>query len=128
MRERKVESVMTTSMEKSKRGNVLLKFMVILLSVYCLFLTFAYFGYKRPDLRDLLFLTQCDSEASVIEYFGRRPEIIYYKHDTMPRLGWKLPSRSISNRVLVYTNKSALRFYIYIDENGRVEYVFTSHS
>lgn len=128
MREREVESVMMTSTEKSKRGNVLLSFIAASLSVYCFSLSFVYFGYKRPDFRDLLFLTQCDSEASVIEHFGRKPEIVYYKNDTMPRLGWKLPSRIISNRVLVYTNKSALRFYIYIDENERVEYVFTSNS
>lgn len=84
--------------------------------------------YKWPDYRDLLFLTQCTTEASVLGHFGRPPEIVYRQNDMMPQLGWKLPKRKISNKVMVYTNRSALRFYIYIDNNGEVEYVFTSNS
>ena len=54
--------------------------------------------------------------------------MVYEKGTVMPQMGWKLPSREISNKILVYTNRSALRFYVYIDGNGKVEYVFTSNS
>ena len=85
-------------------------------------------SYKLTDYRDLLFLTQCTKEESVLEHFGRAPEIVYHKNDIMPQLGWKLPKRKISNKVLIFTNRSALRFYVYIDEEGEVEYLFTSNS
>ena len=98
------------------------------LAVYGLALTGYLVRYIRPDYRDLLFLTQCGSENAVIEHFGRMPEIVYHKGDVMPQLGWRLPSRKISSKVMVYTNRSALRFYVYVDENGQVEYVFTSNS
>ena len=91
-------------------------------------LTGIFVRYIWPDYRDLLFLTQCIAEESVLAHFGRPPEIVYHKNDQMPQLGWKLPKRKISNKVLVYTNRSALRFYIYVDDSGEVEYVFTSNS
>ena len=98
------------------------------MTAYCVGVTIFYFEYRRPDYCDLLFLTQCDNEESVLDHFGRNPEIVYHKGDVMPQLGWKLPTREISNKVLVYTNGSALRFYVYIGEGGNVEYVFTSYS
>jgi hypothetical protein len=97
-------------------------------AIYAAMLTLVCFRYKSLDYRDLLFLTQCTTENSVIEHFGRPPEIVYHQNDKMPHLGWKLPKRKISNKVLVYTNRSALRFYVYVDNNGEVEYVFTSNS
>lgn len=96
--------------------------------IYAILLTVLCVRYKWPDCRDLLFLTQCTTEDSVFEHFGREPENVYYRNDEMPQLGWKLPKRTISHKVLVYTNRSALRFYVYIDECGEVEYVFTSNS
>jgi hypothetical protein len=96
--------------------------------IYTILLTGIFVRYKWPDYRDLLFLTQCIAEESVLAHFGRPPEIVYHKDDQMPQLGWKLPKRKISNKVLVYTNRSALRFYIYVDDSGEVEYVFTSNS
>ncbi len=101
---------------------------IVMTMAYCLFLTIFYLGYRRRDYRDLMFLTQCSNEREVLEHFGREPEIVYYKGDRMPNLGWRLPTRQIANRVLVYTNRSALRFYVYIDKNGQVEYVYTSNS
>ena len=80
------------------------------------------------DRNDLLFVTQANSRREVIEYFGREPIMIYKKGDVMPRMGWKVPSRPISNEVLIYDKISSLRFYIYIDNDGKVEYVFTSTS
>ena len=99
-----------------------------IMTAYCVGVTIFYFEYRGPDYCDLLFLTQCDNEESVLDHFGRNPEIVYHKGDVMPQLGWKLPTREISNKVLVYTNRSALRFYVYIGEGGNVEYVFTSNS
>ena len=94
----------------------------------CICFMYFFFTYARPDHRDLLFLTRCETEESVVEHFGRKPEIVYYKGEEMRQLGWKLPKRAITNKVLIYTNRSALRFYIFIDDAGRVEYVFTSSS
>lgn len=96
--------------------------------IYTILLTEIFVRYKWSDYRDLLFLTQCIAEESVLAHFGRPPEIVYHKNSQMPQLGWKLPKRKISNKVLVYTNRSALRFYIYVDDSGEVEYVFTSNS
>lgn len=101
---------------------------ILAIAIYSLCMTGIVLHYRGPDYRDLIFLTQCEDEKSVLEHFRREPEIIYSKGCTMPHLGWKLPSRKISNKVLIYTNRSALRFYVYIDENGKVEYVFTSNS
>ena len=100
----------------------------LFLGVYGLCMTVIVRSYCGPDYRDLIFLTQCNDEQSVVEHFRREPEAVYRKGTTMPQMGWKLPSRKISNKVLVYTNRSALRFYVYIDEEGKVEYVFTSNS
>lgn len=98
------------------------------LAFYCIISTMLYLNYVRPDYRALLCLTRCDRETEVLEFFGRDPEIVYFKGDKMPPLGWKLPSRPISHKVLVYTNRSALRFYVYVDVHGQVEYVYTANS
>ena len=102
--------------------------LLAVVGVCCIVLMFFHFNYIRPDHRDLLFLTRCETEESVVEHFGRKPEIVYHKGEEMRQLGWKLPKRTITNKVLIYTNRSALRFYIFIDDAGRVEYVFTSSS
>ena len=94
----------------------------------CICFMYFYFRYARPDRLDLLFLTRCETEASVIKHFGREPEIVYHQGEAMRQLGWKLPKRAITNKVLIYTNRSALRFYIFIDDAGQVEYVYTSSS
>ena len=83
---------------------------------------------RISDYKDLLFLTQAETEADVVEHFGSRMVAIYRKGDTLPRQGWKIPHRPISNKMLIYDKPSSLRIYVYIDENGKVEYVFTSHS
>lgn len=101
---------------------------IAVLAFYCMASTMLYLNYVRPDYRALLCLTRCDRETEVLEFFGRDPEIVYFKGDKMPPLGWKLPSRPISHKVLVYTNRSALRFYVYVDGHGRVEYVYTANS
>lgn len=101
---------------------------IVVLVLYCIVSTMLYLNYVRPDYRALLCLTRCDRETDVLEFFGRDPEIVYFKGDKMPPLGWKLPSRPISHKVLVYTNRSALRFYVYVDGHGRVEYVYTANS
>ena len=100
----------------------------IFLGIYGICMTVMVLGYRGQDYRDLMFLTQCEDEKSVREHFHREPEMVYENGTVMPQMGWKLPSREISNKVLVYTNRSALRFYVYIDGNGKVEYVFTSNS
>ena len=45
----------------------------------------------------------------------------------MTYCGWKLPTRPITNKILVYT-RTETRYYIYIDGNGHVEYVYRSSS
>ena len=108
--------------------HVLAYVVIVVLALYCIVSTMLYLNYVRPDYRALLCLTRCDRETEVLEFFGRDPEIVYFKGDKMPPLGWKLPSRPISHKVLVYTNRSALRFYVYVDGHGRVEYVYTANS
>ena len=100
----------------------------LLLAAYGVLFTLFYWTYVRPDYKHLLYLTQCETEADVRGHFGRDPEIVYEHGETMPELGWKLPARNVSCKVLVYTNHSALRFYVYVDAEGRVEYVYTSNS
>ena len=108
--------------------HVLAYVVIAVLAFYCIISTMVYLNYVRPDYRALLCLTRCDRETEVLEFFGRDPEIVYFKGDKMPPLGWKLPSRPISHKVLVYTNRSALRFYVYVDGHGQVEYVYTANS
>ena len=83
---------------------------------------------RISDYKDLLFLTQAETEADVVEHFGSRMVAIYRKGDALPRQGWKIPHRPISNKMLIYDKPSSLRIYVYIDEDGKIEYVFTSHS
>ena len=111
---------------KPYAGNphVLAYVVLAVLAFYCIISTMLYLNYVRPDYRALLCLTRCEHETEV----GRDPEIVYFKGDKMPPLGWKLPSRPISHKVLVYTNRSALRFYVYVDGHGQVEYVYTANS
>lgn len=115
---------------KPYAGNphVLAYVVIAILGFYCMASTMLYLNYVRPDYRALLCLTRCDRETEVLEFFGRDPEIVYFKGDKMPPLGWKLPYRPISHKVLVYTNPSALRFYVYVDGHGQVEYVYTANS
>lgn len=124
MRKRKVEQMRTFFQQWRKH---LIYAVAIALAAYVLLLSFACIRLGN-DYKDLLFLTQCKGEDSILRHFARRPEIVYHRGEAMPMLGWKLPNRRISNKVLIYTNKSSLRFYIFIDENGMVEYVFTSYS
>lgn len=54
------------------------------LAFYCIISTMLYLNYVRPDYRALLCLTGCDRETEVLEFFGRDPEIVYFKGDKMP--------------------------------------------
>ena len=83
---------------------------------------------RISDYKDLLFLTQAETEEDVLEHFGSRMVAVYRKGDVLPKQGWNTPSRPISNKMLVCDKPSSLRIYVYIDENGKIEYVFTSHS
>lgn len=94
---------------------------------YAVFITI-FFSYRQPDYKTLCFLSQWPTEERVVEFFGCAPEIVYQKGETLQALGWKLPEDVASSKILIYTNRSALRFYIYIDDGGKVTRVFTSNS
>lgn len=120
-------------MESMKRTMILMwnkleVAIAVFLVGYVVFITIFYFSYRRPDYNALWFLSQWPTEERVIEFFGKEPEIIYQKGESLPRLGWKLPEDVASSKILIYTNRSALRFYIYIDNFGKVIRVFTSNS
>ena len=101
----------------------------VLLSSFVFMVWFFLFCLPRiSDYKDLLFLTQAETEEDVSEHFGNRPVAVYRKGDVLPKQGWNTPNRPISNKMMVYDKPSSLRIYVYIDENGRIEYVFTSHS
>ena len=83
--------------------------------------------YVYPNFRDRRAIANCKDEEDVVAYFRREPEIVYFSLDQMTYCGWKLPTRPITNKILVYT-RTATRYYIYIDGNGHVEYVYRSSS
>ena len=60
---------------------------LVVLAFYCIISTMLYLNYVRPDYRALLCLTRCDRETEVLEFFGRDPEIVYFKGDKMPPPG-----------------------------------------
>ena len=62
--------------------------------------------------------------VDVVAYFKRSPEIVYFHLAEMAYSGWKLPKRPITNKVIVYTRKTGMRYYIYIGVDGRVEFVY----
>ena len=80
---------------------------------------------KVSDYSDLVFLSQCEMECEVVSHFGRDPDAVWLdkKADSMK---WKLPRHAISKKVLFYRKPSKLWFCIYVDDGGRVEYVFSS--
>ena len=83
--------------------------------------------YVYPKLRDENALENCKNEEDVVGYFNRNPEEVYFNLEQMTYRGWKLPTRPITNKVLVYT-RSATKYYVYIDGDGNVEYVYSSSS
>ena len=74
---------------KPYAGNphVLAYVVIAILGFYCMASTMLYLNYVRPDYRALLSLTRCDRETEVLEFFGRDPEIVYFKGDKMPPPG-----------------------------------------
>lgn len=102
-------------------------------SMICIFagvLLFAVFGlafYVYPKHKDGVALENCKTEEDVVSYFKREPEEVYLHLDQMTFRGWKLPTRPITNKILVYT-RTATKFYIYIGRDGSVEYVYRSSS
>ena len=42
--------------------------------------------------------------------------------------GWRLPERPITNKIIVYTRKTGMRYYIYIGVDGNVEFVYNASS
>ena len=83
--------------------------------------------YVYPKFRDGNALESCKTEEDVVGYFNRNPEEVYFHLNQMTHRGWKLPTRPITNKVLVYT-RSATKYYVYIDGDGNVEYVYSSSS
>ena len=88
--------------------------------------TYIAWVYLIPYRNDMNALQDCKGEDDVIAYFKRPPEMVYYHLDEMAPLGWRLPSRPVTNKIIVYTRRLDRRYYIYIDGNGNVEYVFTA--
>lgn len=74
---------------KPYTGNphVLAYVVIAILGFYCMASTMLYLNYVRPDYRALLCLTRCEHETEVLEFFGRDPEIVYFKGDKMPPPG-----------------------------------------
>ncbi len=98
-----------------------------LIACVALFVVLGLVLYVYPNFRDRRALGNCKNEQDVIAYFQREPEIVYISMDQMTYCGWKLPTRPIKNKILVYT-RTGTRYYIYIDRNGKVEYVYRSSS
>lgn len=125
MRKRKMEPMKRTMI---LMRNILESAIGVFVLGYAVFITIFFFSYRQPDYKTLWFLSQWPTEERVVEFFGCAPEIVYQKGETLQALGWKLPEDVASSKILIYTNRSALRFYIYIDDGGKVTRVFTSNS
>ena len=79
------------------------------------------------DYRDLCAATGFKMEHDVIAYFGCcSNDNVHYRGTTIPTYGWNQPNRPIGYKVLVYERLTSRYFFIYINEQGEVEYVFTS--
>ena len=83
--------------------------------------------YVYPNFRDRRAIANCKDEEDVVAYFRREPEMVYRNMEQMTYYGWPLPTRPITNKMLVYT-RTETRYYIYIDKDGHVEYVYVSSS
>ena len=112
-------------------SRVLICFLAIfsfVLSGVLLIVVFGLWFHVYPILKDKNALEDCKKEEEVVAYFKRAPEEVYFRLDQMPYLGWKLPTRQITNKIMVYTRRTGMKYYIYIDGDGNVEYVFSSSS
>ena len=122
---------MVTGDKKSNAKGVFLQrigaIFLCLIACVALFVASGLALYVYPNLRDRRALENCKNEEDVVAYFRREPEIVYLSLDQMTYCGWKLPTRPIKNKILVYT-RTGTRYYIYIDGNGNVEYVYRSSS
>lgn len=108
--------------------NEFLVALVLVLFFVLLFYHFMATRYVYRDFNDLLFLTRNPSLEEVRAHFKKSSEEIVHVNEPLLGKGWKIPARKISNYVLIYVRGSGLKYYIYIDQNNEVEYVFTSSS
>jgi hypothetical protein len=122
---------MVTGDKKSNAKGVFLQrigaIFLCLIACVALFVVSGLALYVYPNLRDRRALENCKNEEDVVAYFQREPEMVYRNMEQMTYYGWPLPTRPITNKMLVYT-RTETRYYIYIDKDGHVEYVYVSSS
>ena len=98
------------------------------LSCVAIFLLMGVWLHFYPNYKDRNALLACKNEEDVVAYFKRSPEAVYSHLDEMTYKGWRLPDRPITNKIIVYTRKTGMRYYIYIGVEGNVEFVYGSSS
>lgn len=122
---------MVTGDKKSNAKGVFLQrigaIFLCLIACVALFVVSGLALYVYPNLRDRRAIANCKDEEDVVAYFQREPEMVYRNMEQMTYYGWPLPTRPITNKMLVYT-RTGTRYYIYIDKDGHVEYVYVSSS
>ena len=96
--------------------------------IYSLYVSIGYFRYTKPNLKNLLKVMQCDTEAEVVAALGREPDQVFFKNDLVPQQGWRVPKKIITNKLLIYDNVTSFRIYVYINESDGVEYVYAAYS
>lgn len=119
-----------SGMNKNKLSGALKGFGAIffcLVACATLFVVSGLALYVYPNFRDRRAIANCKDEEDVVAYFQREPEMVYRNMEQMTYYGWPLPTRPITNKMLVYT-RTGTRYYIYIDKDGHVEYVYVSSS
>ena len=74
--------------------------------------------YVYPNFRDRRAIANCKDEEDVVAYFQREPEMVYRNMEQMTYYGWPLPTRPITNKMLVYTRTVCVKFVIGERTNG----------
>ena len=105
---------------------IVVVFMVV--SCAIAFLLMGVWFHFYPNYKDRNALLACKNEEDVVAHFKREPEIVYFHLNEMSYDGWRLPERPITNKIIVYTRKTGMRYYIYIGVDGNVEFVYSASS
>jgi hypothetical protein len=83
--------------------------------------------YRSEVARDLRLLTSQTEIATVIEELGP-PAEVFREGQRIEGRGWRTPSRPMSHEVMVFIRRTGMKYYVFVDTNGVIEYVFSSGS
>jgi hypothetical protein len=83
--------------------------------------------YSASIGRELLFLTSQTRIDAVFERFGS-PAEVFLKGQKVQGRGWPAPSRTVEHKMLVFVRGNGMKYFVYVDEDGEIAYIYSSRS